>query len=170
MIFPTSLPVVTFYLEGLNEYHELTVQNASTEFKFEYFYSREAISAKRRVKISGVRFDFSMSFNQTREHDKVRDFYQALYNEYTSGNSRVRLYLTEQSSIGNQTDYLQVAVGDMNAFFEYRNQVRRHYYQISFTGVFSEFGIGLAFIIDNDGNFVFNNEGRRIMTQLNPYA
>lgn len=170
MIFPANLGVVTFYLEGLDEYHELIVSSSQMGFAFETFYNRETISAKKRIKFNGVRYSMSLTYEQTRQHDAVRSFYDRLYVESADEYARVRLYLTSQASIGEQTDYLDVLLGSMDAFLGYRNQVRRHYYTMAFDGQFPEVGLGLAYVIDNDGNFVFNNEGRRISTQLNPFA
>ena len=170
MIFPANLSVVTFYLEGLDEYHELDVASSQMGFQFETFYLREAISAKKRVKFSGVRYSMSLTYEQTRQHDKVRAFYGRLLEETADDYPRVRLYFVTESSIDEETDYIDVSLGSVNAFLNYRNQVRRHYYTMSFDGQFPEVGLGLAYIIDNSGNFVFNNEGRRIFASLNPFA
>lgn len=170
MIFPPSLDVVTFYLEGLDEYHELTVASSQMSFRFETFFFREAISAKKQVKFSGVRYSMSLQYEQMLQHNAVRTFYKRILDETLGGSARVRLYMTQESLIVDQTDYIDVSLGSVESFLDYRNQVRRHYYTMSFEGQFPEVGIGLAYIIDNDGQFVFNNEGRRIFAQLNPFV
>ncbi len=170
MIFPANLSVVTFYLEGLDEYHELDVASSEMAFNFETFYLREAISAKKRVKFSGVRYSMSLTYEQTRQHEQVRSFYGRLLDETADGYARVRLYLQDEASIVFDTDYIDVSLGSVNSFLEYRNKIRRHYYTMSFDGQFPQVGLGLAYVVSNDGNFVFNNEGRRIFAQLNPFT
>ena len=170
MIFPANLNVVTFYLEGLDEYHELDVSSSQMGFSFETFYNKEAISSKKRVKFSGVRYSMTLTYEQTKQHDKIREFYGKLLSETTNGYPRVRLYFVRESSIVFDTDYIDVSLGDLTSFMNYRNQVRRHYYTMSFDGQFPEVGLGLAYVVTNDGNFLFNNEGRRILVLLNPFA
>lgn len=170
MIFPANLSLVTFYLEGLDEYHQLDVSSSQMSFNFETFYLRETIGAKKRVKFSGVRYSMTLTYEQTRQHDKVREFYARLLEETADGYPRVRLYFIEESSIVFDTDYIDVSLGDLNSFLGYRNQIRSHYYTMSFDGQFPEVGLGLAYVVTNDGNFLFNNEGRRILVLLNPFA
>lgn len=170
MIFPSDLPLVTFYLEGLDEYHEVGVFASSMEFKFEPYYLKEAVSASKKVKFRGVRFDMRLSLDQTRSHGDLKAFYESAMKECVEGNGRIRLYLVKESVIEAQTDYLQVVVENLESVFSVKNHVGRQSYQMSFSGLFSEMGIGLAYVIDNDGFFVFNNEGRRMVVQFDQFA
>jgi len=49
------------------------------------------------------------------------------------------------------------------------NTIARHGYEMSFTGVFPDIGIGLAYIITNDEFLYLTNDGDRYIVQLNPY-
>lgn len=169
MIFPATLPLVTFYMVRLDEYHELPVSSCETTFSFESFYAREAISAKKRTKFNGMRFEMIMGLDATTKNADFRSFFNAMLYEHYAGNGRMRLYLRSQASIGVESDYIDVTATQSALNHLCRNQITRTAYNISVTGEFAEVGMALAYIIDNDSNFVFNNDGRRIMAQLNPY-
>lgn len=167
MIFPTVLDNVTFQLVSLNQYHQIGVSSSTMRFSFEPFYSKEAITGRKRVSFRGVRFDGDITLDQTTEHDTIRDLYNDIYQELSVAGGSVRLYFTESASIGQQTDYIDVVMEPNLANMTYSNQVRRHSYRLGFSGLFPTFGLGIAYVIDNDGNFVFNNDGTRIFVILN---
>ena len=169
MIFPATLPLVTFYMVRDDAYHELPVSSCQTVFSFETFYSREAISAKKVTKFNGMRFEMRMSLDASTRNADFRSFFNAVLAEHDAGNGRMRLYLRAEASIGEQNDYIDVSPTESLVNHFCRNQITRTAYDISVTGIFAEVGMALAYVVDNDGNFIFNNDERRIMAQLNPY-
>lgn len=165
MIFPKTLPKVTMYVPDSEQYYELGVFASRLNFSLESFYQREAISGSRDYKPRGVRFDMSLSFDQTQNHDTLREFFNELV---TIQDGHIRMYFTEQSNITDTTDYFDVLNSDFAASLNYDNQIRKHGYSLSFTGKTADIGIGLFYIIMNDGDFVLNNEGQRLLVQINP--
>lgn len=166
MIFPKDLPYVTLYLPTRNEYFQLSVSGAQTTFTSELFYSREAISAKKDVKISGLRIDMSLSFEQTLQHETIRRFWNGLYAE---SSQTVYLYFEQESDIDSNTDYIELVLSDFLASMRYSNQIGRHGYTMSFTGILREFGIQISYIIFGDGSFVIDGAGNRYVFKLNPF-
>ena len=165
MIFPKTLPYVTMYVPDADTYYELPVFASSLNFALESFYQREAISGMRDYKPRGVRFDMSLSFDQTQNHDTLREFFNQLV---TIQDEPVRMYFTAQSNIESTTDYFDVLNSDFAASLKYDNQIRKHGYNLNFTGRNYDIGIGLFYILMNDGDFVLNNEGQRLIVQINP--
>ena len=165
MIFPKTLPYVTMYVPDTDQYYELPVFASRLNFALESFYQREAISGSKDYKPRGVRFDMSLSFDQTQNHDTLREFFNQLV---TVQDSPVHMYFQKQEDIINSTDYLEVLNSDFAASLKYENQIRKHGYNLNFTGRNYDIGIGLFYIIMNDGDFVLNNEGQRLLVQINP--
>ena len=165
MIFPRTLPFVTMYVPDADEYYELPVYASRLNFALESFYQREAISGMRDYKPRGVRFDMSLSFDQTQNHDTLREFFNQ---SVTIQDEPVRMYFTSQSNINSTTDYFDVLNSDFAASLKYDNQIRKHGYNLNFTGRNADIGIGLFYILMNDGDFVLNNEGQRLIVQINP--
>lgn len=168
MIFPQKLEKVNFYLPVRDGYHELTVSGVTTGFSMETFYQREAISGKKQTGIRGFRFSMDMTFDQFVDHEAMAEFWNELYQEYINGGDIIRLYLTPRSEITPQADYIEVTTSAMMANFDYTSTVRRHGYNMSFTGSFVDIGIGLVFLLDNAQIFIFDNSGNRILVALNP--
>jgi hypothetical protein len=164
MIFPAKLPYVTMYVPDTDQYYELPVFASRLNFALESFYQREAISGSKDYKPRGVRFDMSLSFDQTQNHDTLREFFNQLV---TVQDSPVHMYFQKQEDIINSTDYLEVLNSDFAASLKYENQIRKHGYNLEFTGRFSDLGIGLFYILTNDGGFVLNNEGQRLVVTIN---
>jgi hypothetical protein len=106
----------------------------------------------------------SLSFDQTQNHDTLREFFNQLV---TVQDSPVHMYFQKQEDITNSTDYLEVLNSDFAASLKYENQIRKHGYNLEFTGRFSDLGIGLFYILTNDGGFVLNNEGQRLVVTIN---
>ena len=165
MIFPRTLPYVTMYVPDVDTYYELPVFASRLNFALESFYQREAISGMRDYKPRGVRFDMSLSFDQTQNHDTLREFFNQLV---TIQDEPVRMYFTAQSNINSTTDYFDVLNSDFAASLKYDNQIRKHGYNLNFTGRNVDIGLGLFYILMNDGDFVLNNEGQRLIVQINP--
>ena len=165
MIFPRMLPYVTMYVPDTDQYYELPVFASRLNFALESFYQREAVSGKRDYKPRGVRFDMSLSFDQTQNHDTLREFFNQLV---TVQDGKIQLYFTQRSNIESTTDYFEVLNSDFAASLNYENQIRKHGYNLNFTGRNYDIGIGLFYIIMNDGDFVLNNEGQRLLVQINP--
>jgi len=165
MIFPAKLPYVTMYVPDADTYYELPVFASSLNFALESFYQREAISGMRDYKPRGVRFDMSLSFDQTQNHDTLREFFNQLV---AIQDEPVRMYFTSQSNINSTTDYFDVLNSDFAASLKYDNQIRKHGYNLNFTGRNVDIGLGLFYILMNDGDFVLNNEGQRLIVQINP--
>lgn len=78
------------------------------------------------------------------------------------------MYFSSQEEIIDTTDYLSLLNSDFAASLKYDNQIRKHGYNLSFTGRFSELGIGLFYVITNDEFFVLNNAGQKLVVQINP--
>lgn len=165
MIFPKTLPKVTMYVPDSEQYYELGVFASRLNFSLESFYQREAISGSKDYKPRGVRFDMSLSFDQTQNHDTLREFFNELV---TIQDGHIRMYFSSQEEIIDTTDYLSLLNSDFAASLKYDNQIRKHGYNLSFTGRFSELGIGLFYVITNDEFFVLNNAGQKLVVQINP--
>lgn len=165
MIFPKTLPKVTMYVPDSEQYYELGVFASRLNFSLESFYQREAISGSRDYKPRGVRFDMSLSFDQTQNHDTLREFFNELV---TIQDGHIRMYFSSQEDIVDTTDYLSLLNSDFAASLKYDNQIRKHGYNLSFTGRFPELGIGLFYVITNDEFFVLNNAGQKLVVQINP--
>lgn len=168
MIFPASLPVVTFYLPELDEYHEITISGAQTSFQAESFYQRDAISAKKSTKLRGLRFSVDMSFEQSTQHDTIRDFWNSIYDEIQAGGDEIHLYLKAQSSIAGDDDYFELIPNDFLANLAYRNTIGRHGYDFSFTGKITVpeiTAVDVIFVIVQNGDFVINLAGDNIIVE-----
>lgn len=163
MIFPKQLSYVTFEIPEAERFYELTVSGAQFGFTFEPFYSREAISAKKKTSFRGMRLDMSFSFNQTQDHDIIRQFWGDVY---ALPNSEIRMYLKKQDDIDIYQDFFRVVTTDFIANHTYSNTIARHGYEMSFTSILTEIGIGLDFLINEDGVFVLNNDGQKIYVDL----
>jgi len=170
MIFPANLDVVTFHMRRRNVYKEFFVDKSEVRYDFENYYSRNSISGRRLNRFAGVRFSMTLIFDVTKDHDAIRDFYRVLYDDYVDGFSIISLYLVPESEIIDTTTFLEIQLGNLNSFLDYRNQVRRHYHQMNFFGMFAEPGIGLAYVIDDQGNLILNHEQNRVMVLLNPFT
>lgn len=168
MIFPAKLEVVTFYLPERNKYYSLNVFASSMKYSMETFYQRDAISGKRMTAIRGFRFDMDMSFEQSSQHELMTDFWNDLYQESLANGDTIRMYLMHEDVITPQTDYVEVTIEAFMANFGYKNTVRSHGYTMSFTSIFTQVGIGLVFLLDNNDIFIFDNSGQRILVELNP--
>ena len=153
------------YVPDSDEYYELPVYASRLNFALESYYQREAISGMRDYKPRGVRFDMSLSFDQTQNHDTLREFFNELV---TIQDGTIRMYFTERSNIEDTTDYFEVLNSDFAASLKYDNQIRKHGYNLNFTGRNVDIGLGLFYILMNDGDFVLNNEGQRLIVQINP--
>lgn len=164
MLFPRVLPYVTMYVPDADQYYELAVNSSRLNFALESFYQREAVSGKRDYKPRGVRLDMGLSFDQTQNHDGLRGFFNEIVGVQDTA---IRLYLKRQDEIDSTTDYLDVLNSDFAASLKYDNQIRRHGYNLSFTGRFADIGIGFFYLITNDGDFVVNNAGQRLVVTIN---
>jgi len=164
MIFPNVLPFVTFYGEDTETYYELPVANAAMRFQVENYYDREAISAKKDFRIRGIRFAVDLAFDQTMDHDVMRDLVNAM-----QVNSTMSFYMQKEIDIDQTTDFVQIISTSFASDLNYNNQIRQHNYRMSFTGTISDFGIGLYYVIDNDGFFVLTNDGSRIIADATVY-
>lgn len=158
MIFPNNLPAITMYLDGTGLYYELPVNASKTEVSAEFYYNREAISAKKDVKMSGLRIDIEASISQAISHEEIRAFFGDLYSE-PSG--KARLYLKAKDGIDNTDNYFDVLVTDLVANTSYRNTINRQSYDFKFTGVTRDASIITGFVITNDGFYYLTNEGDR---------
>jgi hypothetical protein len=168
MIFPASLPVVTFYFPEQDTYYELTISGAQTTFQAESFYQRESISAQKQTKFRGLRFSLSMSFSQSNQHSLMRDFWNAVYDEIQQGGDEIHVYLKAQSSIADDDDYFELVPNDFLANLAYRNTIGRHGYDLSFTGKITVpeiTGVDVIFVIVDNGDFVINDAGEFIIVE-----
>jgi hypothetical protein len=163
MIFPKQLPYVTFYIPDAEQYYQLGVSGCEFKFTFEPYYTREAISAKRDTKMRGMRFDMDFTFAQTQDHSTMRSLWN---NIYALPNSEIRMYLMEIDLIDAYADYFSVITRDFVANHTYSNTIGRHGYNMSFTSALPDLGIGVAYLINEDGVFVLTNEGERIYVDL----
>lgn len=166
MIFPDTIPAITMYLQGTDTYYEFPLSGGTTNLTTEYHYSRESISGKKDVKLSGFRIDIDVTINQTLNHAEIRQFWGDLYAE-SSGVAR--LYLNAKDSIDNTDNYFDVLVGDFVSRTSYTNTINRHSYDLSFTGQLREVTIATAFVITNDGFYYITNEGDRYIFELDLY-
>jgi len=165
MIFPAKLPYVTMYVPDADQYYELPVFASRLNFALESFYQREAISGSKDYKPRGVRFDMSLSFDQTQNHDTLREFFNQLV---TLQDDPIRVYFMREQEIDEDADYFNMLNNDFAASLKYENQIRKHGYNLSFTSRNYDLGIGVFYIITNSEDFVFNNAGRRLLVQINP--
>jgi hypothetical protein len=166
MIFPEKLPYVTLYLPDTGTYYELTVSGAQARFAVEPFYNRQAISAKNDLKFAGYRTEMEFTFDQTRSHDVILDFFNDLY---TEAPDYALLYLRDEASITPYTTGIEVTLQDFLSRANYRNTINRHGYTMSFTGRSRDFGIGLAYLVDYSEVPYLNYDNERYLVRLNPY-
>lgn len=166
MIFPKRLQYVTVYLPEAEQYYELEVSSSRIEFVIEPFYNRQAISAKKDFSIRGVRMNFELSFEQTRQHNVIRDMWNDLYSE---SQGLIRMYLRSQSDIDVSTDYFEVLVADFVSSTSYRNTISRTGYTMNMTSVITDFGIGLVYLVDNDEVIILNNDSDKMLVNLVNY-
>jgi len=153
------------YVPDADQYYELAVNSSRLNFTLESFYQREAVSGKRDYKPRGVRFDMSLSFDQTQNHDTLREFFNELVGLQ---DDPIRVYFMRQQEIEDGSDYFNMLNNDFAASLNYENQIRKHGYNLSFTSRNYDLGIGVFYIITNSEDFVFNNAGRRLLVQINP--
>lgn len=168
MIFPAKLEAVTFYLPVRNKYYSFIVFASSMKYAMETFYQREAISGKKTTGIRGYRFAMDMTFEQSSQHQEMAEFWDELYQEYINGGDVIRMYLMDEDAVNSQSDYVEVTIEAFMANRRYGNTIRNHGYSLSFTGSFTQIGIGLVFLLDNNDIFIFDNSGQRILVELNP--
>lgn len=159
MTFPRTLPIVTIEVPDSGTFYELPVYASRMSFGLESFYQREAISAKKDYAPRDLRFNMSLSFDQTQNHDTLRDLFNELV-EVQDG--AIRMHFSTQDEISD--NYIEVINEGFAAAMNYENQIRKHNYNLNFTAVFA--GGLFAFVIDNDGFFVLDNSGNRIKVQL----
>ena len=163
MIFPNKLPAITMYLDGTGLYYELPVNASKTEVSAEFYYNREAISAKKDVKMSGLRINIEASISQAISHEEIRTFFGDLYSE-PSG--KARLYLQGKDGIDNADNYFDVLVTDLVANTSYRNTINRQSYDFKFTGQVRDLAFATGFVITNDGFYYLTNDGFRYLFTL----
>lgn len=166
MIFPKKLEYVTFYLPEAQTYYELAVSSSQLRFNVEPFYSREAISAKKSFSIRGIRFNLEINFDQTRQHQSIVNLWNDIYAE---PDNKINLYLRKQDEITAATDYFEVLTGDFTASTSYRNTINRGGYNMSFTSVITDFGIGLVYLVDVDEVVILNNDSEKMLVNLVNY-
>lgn len=163
MIFPRTLPFVTAYIPDTDQYYELPVFASRLNFALESYYQREAISGSKDYKPRGVRFDMSLSFDQTQNHDTLREFFNEMVE---TQNTEIRMYFSSQAGITDSEDYVSVINDAFAANLDYQNQIRKHGYSLNFTGKIIDEQAGVFFVITDDGDFVIDNQGQRIRVQV----
>lgn len=166
MIFPKQLTHVTFYIPDNDQYYELVVSSAEIKFSMQPFYTRDAISARKEFSLRGLRLDMDLSFQQTLNHDTIRALWNAIY-LYPNGD--MQMYLRDQSSIDVYTDFFTVLATDFVSNYAYSNTMGRHGYNMRFSTVLPEIGIGLAYLVNTDEVFVLNNDSEKIFVDLVNY-
>lgn len=166
MIVPSTLPYVTLYLPEADEYYEFGVSSSQIRFTMDAFYEREAISAKRSSSFKGFRLDMGIQLEQTDNHDLMREFWNNLYEE---SSNEIQLYLRRESTIEDRTPAFDVIIDSFVAKTNIRNTIARHGYDLSFSGIFPDIGIGLAYVITNTEFLYLTNDNEKYIVQLNPY-
>ena len=168
IVFPKRLSVVTFELPETDVRHEVKIQGSRLIFNSEVFYNREAISGKKDINFRGFRFALDMTFEQTTQHDVLREFWNDVVTEYNAG-GEIRVFLKRESSIVGDDDYFEVTLSEYVADLAYRNQVGRHGYNMSFQGkvVVDEItGVDVSFVIVGNGDFVIDAGGNNIIVDI----
>jgi len=163
MIFPKTLPFVTAYILDTDQYYELPVFASRLNFALESFYQREAISGSKDYKPRGVRFDMSLSFDQTQNHDTLREFFNEMVQVQ---DTEIRMYFSSKQGITDPQDYIGVINDSFAANLNYENQIRKHGYSLNFTGRIVTENQGVFFVITDDGDFVVDSQGERIRVQV----
>lgn len=166
MIFPKQLTHVTFYIPDNDQYYQLAVSGAEIKFSVDQFYSRQAISAKKQFLMRGLRLDIDLSFQSTLNHDVIRGLWNAVY-LYPTGD--IRMYLRAEDDIDVYTDYFVILATDFVANYAYSNTIARHGYNMRFSTILPEIGVGLAYLVNTDEVFVINNESEKIFVDLVNY-
>lgn len=166
MIFPKQLTHVTFYIPDNGEYYELAISGGELRFSAEPFYSRDAISAKKQYLLRGLRIDMDLSFQQSLNHDTIRALWNAIY---LYPNGEMQMYLRPQEDVDIYTDYFVVLATDFAANHTYSNTIGRHGYNMRFSTVLPDIGIGLAYLVNTDEVFVLNNDSEKIFVDLVNY-
>lgn len=169
MIFPAKLENVTFYLPVRNEYHEIAVNAAKTEFSFESFFTRESINGRKSIKGRGFRFNLAINIDRTTQHTQVLSFINNLADEIAQGGRSIDLYFKPQSQIGVGEDGIEIGPEQIEMLLGYTNQIARHSYNLVFYGelVLPEIAEGaIFFFIFENGDLVIDLNGDNFISEL----
>ena len=164
MIFPNEIPSITFFSPRNNQYYELSISYARTNFSIVDFYTRESISGVKDYKPKGIDFSCDLSFDLSVDHEVMR----LLINEMMLS-PNMDLYLSPRDDIGSSSDSLQVISTSIAANLLYRSQRGLHGYSMSFYGNITQESIGVFFVIDNSGIFILTNDGSKILTNVSVF-
>lgn len=159
-----SLPFVTLHFPWINTYHEIKVSASECLFEVESYERKEAVSGMIDFKARGIRFSMNLYFDQTVQHDLFRHAMSQMNYHYRV--DKVRVYLMALSEIGQQSEYIDILPDSLRSSLSYSDQIRRHSHSMSFVGYVPAIGIGLFYVVDNDGNFIFTNNSTRIVAEV----